>query len=233
MGEKFLYVALDRNERDANLRLSEQLSKVGGNFGFKVNVDHFILWGFPYVDDVLSHGRPVFVDLKLNNGTRTMSNAIIPLAERGVSHTNVWAHAERLITPVTQSVRAIEGSKLQIMGVTVTSKFGDDYCQRHYRRSLPETVRHFTQVALEVGCNGVILPGTCLGAIADIDTVKLVSGIRPVGSELPLGEQREVTTPEEALRAGADILVCGGPIYKSADPVAALQTVLSLMQHAS
>lgn len=233
MAEKLLYVALDHNERDNNLRLSDQLAAVGGNFGFKVNVDHAILWGIPYIKEILSRKRPVFVDLKLNNGPRTMKNIIVPLAKEGVSHVSVWTHAERLITPVAEAVRAVEGSQLQIMGVTVTSRFSDDYCQRHYGRSLSETARHFTRVALDVGFDGVILPGTCLGAIADIDTVKLVSGIRPAGGNLPLGEQRQVVSPGEALRAGADILVCGGPIYNSPDPVVALYTVLSQMQQAA
>jgi len=51
--------------------------------------------------------------------------------------------------------------------------------------------------------------------------------VRPAGSEL--NDQARVATPEEALLAGADLLVIGRPITAAADPKAAAQTILSDM----
>ena len=227
MSERLLYVALDHNEQSGNLSLAKQLAEVGGQFGYKINADHYSLWGLPYVKELQRHGRPIFVDLKLNNGPRTMTRILAPLAETGVNHSNVWALAERLITPTVEALRQIEGSQLKVLGVTVTSRFDEESCQRHFGRSLDATVKHFTEVALDVGCDGVILPGTCLDAIRDIETVKLVSGVRPLGLGGDSAQQREVITPQQAIINGANILVCGSPIYKSPDPVQALRTVLS------
>jgi orotidine-5'-phosphate decarboxylase len=232
MSERLLYVALDHNESSPNLSLAERLSEVGGNFGYKVNLDHYTLWGLPYIKELQGQGKPLFVDLKLNNGPRTMTNTIRPLAEAGVNHTSVWAHAERLITPTVEALRDIEGSQLKVLGVTVTSRFDEEYCKKNYGRSLDQTVRHFTTIALDVGCDGVILPGTSLPAIQDIDTVKLVSGVRPVSLGGDLRHQREVITPTQAINNGADILVCGSPIYKASDPVEALESILSNIANA-
>lgn len=230
MPEKLLYVALDYNERSENLNLAGKLSEVGDQFGFKVNLDHYTLWGLPYVQEVQGYGKPVFVDLKINNGPRTMINALTPLAEAGVDHTSVWTFADRLISPTVEALRDIEGSQLRVLGVTVTSRFDDEYCLNNFGRSLEDSVHHFTEVAIEVGCDGVILPGTCLGAIRDIETVKLVSGIRPLTLRGDSTQQRQVITPQEAIANGADILVCGSPIRESRDPIRALRTVLSQMK---
>jgi orotidine-5'-phosphate decarboxylase len=229
MHDKLLYVALDNDEQSANLSLVERISEVSGMFGYKINADHYSLWGLPYVQELQRYRRPVFVDLKLNNGSRTMTRTLAPLAEVGVNHTNVWALADRLITPTVEALRRIEGSQLKVLGVTVTSRFDDDFCKRNFGRSLEDSVRHFTSVALDVGCDGVILPGTCLKAIRDIDAVKLVSGIRPANLGGDSSQQREVVTPHEAIENGADILVCGSPVYSSVDPVAALRSILEQM----
>ncbi len=227
MNERLLYVALDHNERKQNLTLADQLSEVAGNFGFKVNLDHVILWGLDYIRDIQSQEKPVFVDLKVNNGPRTMSHIFATLAEMGVNHTNVWAFADGLIKP---AVEAVEGSKTKVLGVTITTRFDDEYCQRHFGRSMGKSVRHFAQVAVEAGCDGIILPGNCLGEVKDILTNKLVSGIRPREHQRGPDAQKQVVTPHEAIVNGADILVCGSPIYKAPDPVESLQSILSQMQ---
>lgn len=226
MSERLLYVALDHDERKPNLNLAEQLSDVAGNFGFKVNLDHVVLWGLDYVRDVQSQERPVFVDLKVNNGPRTMGNIFGTLAEMGVNHTNVWAFADEQITP---AVKAVEGSETKVLGVTITTRFDDKYCQRHFGRSMKESVGHFAKVAVDAGCDGIILPGNCLDVVSNIQTTKLVPGIRPADQERGPDAQKQTVSPQEAIINGADILVCGSPIYGAADPVISLQRVLSEM----
>ncbi len=224
--EKLLYVALDHNERKLNIDLAGQLSNEAGRFGFKVNLDHVILWGLKYVEEVQSLDKPVFVDLKVNNGERTMGNIFGRLAEMGVNHTNVWSFADNLIKP---AVRAVEGSNTRVLGVTITTIFDDDYCQRHFGRSMRDSVRHFAQVAINAGCDGIILPGTCLQEVRDIKTVKLVSGIRPTYYHSDSDTQKQIVTPHEAIINGADILVCGSPIYKTPNPAESLRRILSQM----
>lgn len=227
MSERLLYVALDHNEREQNLMLSEQLSDVAGEFGYKVNLDHVILWGLDYVRDIQNQEKPVFVDLKVNNGPRTMGNIFGTFAEMGINHTNVWAFADNLITP---AIKAVEGSETKVLGVTITTRFDDEYCQRNFGCSMRDSVRHLAQVAVDAGCDGIILPGTCLDTVQDISTSKLVSGVRPEEHKREPDAQKQIVTPHEAIINGADILVCGSPIYKAPDPVQSLQNILSQMQ---
>lgn len=39
----------------------------------QVNLDHVLLWGMQYIERIQRYKQPVFVDLKMNNGSRTIS----------------------------------------------------------------------------------------------------------------------------------------------------------------
>jgi orotidine-5'-phosphate decarboxylase len=83
------------------------------------------------------------------------------------------------------------------------------------------------RTALGAGCDGVIVSGaairTCREGLGP--QVPLVTpGVRPAGSAGD--DQKRVTTPGEAIRFGADYLVVGRPIMKSADPRAAASRVI-------
>ena len=78
--------------------------------------------------------------------------------------------------------------------------------------------------AVELGCDGVILPGTELESISDLKTIKAIPGIRPLWYQ-DKRHLREIT-PKEAKEKGADIIVCGSPIMKSENPVEAMQKIL-------
>lgn len=223
MNERLLYTALDSNDQHDNLKLAWDLSEVRSfhtgkpsNSGYKVNLDHVLLWGMQYVEEVQRHNRPVFVDLKMNNGSRTMSHIVEELVKREVGHVNVWALADRLIKPLADITR---GSKTELLGVTVTTHFDAEFCQRNFGRSLRDSVKHFSEVALENGCDGIILPGTTLEAVKDLACTKLVPAIRPTWfTDTRANDQEQPVTPTEALQGGANILVCGTPIRRSPNP---------------
>lgn len=223
MAEQLLYVALDHNDRDANLKLAHQLAPKQGNFGFKINQDHYSLWQ-GYVEEIATLNKPFFVDTKINNGSRTMTNIVKDIAKRGADLTNVWAFAERLIVPLAKT---LEGSKTRLLGVTITTHFTEKYCQRIFRKSLPETVRLLSEIALENGCHGIIVPGTTLNAVADLQCLKLVPAVRPSWFEdTKANDQEQTVTPTEAIQSGANLLVCGSPIHKSSKPTEALLRIL-------
>jgi len=230
MSQPFLFVALDSLDREeqATLGVAEALSSVEGNFGFKINLDYLLMHGLsglnPAVRRVQEFGRPVFADLKMWNGTRTMRSVMEMLVEGEVDYMNVYALADGLLPG---AIKVTEGSKTKVLGVTVLTHFSEDYCQRHFRRTLRETVMHFSGVAIDRGCDGIILPGTTLEVVRGLQTIKGVPGVRPKWYQDTRHE--EEIEPRVAVEQGADILVCGSPIMKDPDKVAALKRVLSEM----
>lgn len=226
----FLFVALDdlAGREEKILKITEQLSRVEGDFGFKINLDYLLNpeKGLKaLLSPIQQYGRPVFADLKMWNGTRTMTSVIENLVALGVDYLNVYALADNLLP---QAIRITEGTETKVLGLTVLTHFDENYCQKHFRRSLKETVRHFAEVAVEAGCHGIILPGTALEVVTDLDTIKVVPGVRP--SWYKDTRHKEEVEPRVAIEKGANILVCGSPIMKSKDPVNVLQKILSEVQ---
>ena len=231
MQKPFLFVALDdldKKERET-LETAEQLSNVDGPFGFKTNLDYLLQEGVlathAAIGKVQRFNRPVFADLKMWNGTRTMRSVIEIMVANEVDYLNVYALADDLLP---KAIQATDGSKTKVLGLTVLTHFNDAYCLKHFRRTLKKTVRHFAEVAIDKGCHGIILPGTALEVVKDLKTIKFVPGVRPKWYKDTRHE--EEVEPRIAVEQGADNLVCGSPIMKDADKVVALRRVLSEME---
>src|SRR3990167_5743546 len=124
MSEKLLYVALDQSDPARNIELAKNLagSDAKGNFGFKVNQDDAMISGREYIESITDVGKPVFVDLKMNNGPRTMSRTIRYLAEMGVAHTNIWAHAESNLGKTMDLIANVE-DRPGILAVTFYTRW--------------------------------------------------------------------------------------------------------------
>lgn len=225
MKTPFLFVALDGLDyRTAYERVSELSDEVKGSFGFKVNLDYLLDHGLRN-DQLISWiqrlEKVVFTDLKMFNGTRTMTSVIEILVGMKVNFLNVYALADNLLP---KAIEIAKGTKTKILGLTVLTHFNEDYCQKHFRRSLLETVRHFAEVAIDAGCDGIILPGTALDIVKDLKILKVVPGIRPKWYKDT--RHSEEVEPKVAIEKGADMLVCGSPILKSPNRIKALQDIL-------
>jgi orotidine-5'-phosphate decarboxylase len=231
MNYPFLFVALDdldKKEKET-LETAEKLSDIEGNFGFKVNLDYLLKYGFDGFNSAIKKiqcfGRPVFADLKMWNGTRTMRSVIEMLVANEVDYLNVYALADNLLP---EAIKATEGSKTKVLGLTVLTHFSDEYCRKWFKRSLKETVRLTAEVAIERGCHGIILPGTALEVVQDLRTIKVVPGVRPKWFKDT--RHAEEIEPKAAVEKDANILVCGSPIMKATDKIEALKRILEEMK---
>jgi orotidine-5'-phosphate decarboxylase len=65
-------------------------------------------------------------------------------------------------------------------------------------------------------------------AVKKPDFVVVTPGVRPTGSVL--FDQKRVTTPREAVLAGADYVVVGRPILDAPDPVQAAQRIVDELE---
>jgi orotidine-5'-phosphate decarboxylase len=137
---------------------------------------------------------------------------------------------------------AVEGAggQVGILGVTVlTSVSAEDLKSAGYRQDLCDdlllTVTRKAAVARAAGCAGVVCSGLEAERIKETigqDFLTVTPGIRPAWSVTAEEDQRRITTPAEAIRAGADYLVIGRPIRDAKDPEEAAARIAAEIESA-
>ncbi len=114
-----------------------------------------------------------------------------------------------------------------IAAVTLLTSLGPADLERiGVTGSLSDAVRRLAVLAVEAGARGLVCsPREVAEVRAEVGPdVKLITpGIRPAGAAAH--DQARTATPEEALRAGADLLVIGRPITGAPDPGAAAAAI--------
>jgi len=221
------FVAVDDSAEEGAMKKVDLVKDVDGDFGIKINLD-LIFGDINVVNSVKQRtNKPLFVDLKMWNGKRTMAEVVKKLAGMGVEMTNIYAHAANMLK---ESVKVANDNGMILLGLTVLTHYNEDYCKRVYGKSMADTVKVLTEIALENGCHGVILPGTTLEAVADFDCIKFNPGTRPIWFEdKKANAQEQIMSPGEAIKKvtkGKPIISCGSPIFKSPDSAAALSLIL-------
>jgi orotidine-5'-phosphate decarboxylase len=205
---------------------------------FKVGLELFIRCGPEIIDFILSQtAARVFLDLKLHDIPTTVSRAMSRIADLGVAFATVHVGETRRMLEA-----AVEGSegRVDILGVTVlTSVSAKDLESAGYRSvfydDMPHLVLQRAQQAQEAGCAGVVCSGHEAGRIKEKfgkDFLAVTPGIRPVGTVNPKEDQRRITTPAQAITAGADYLVIGRPIRDAEDPCQAAVQIAEEIENA-
>jgi len=138
-----------------------------------------------------------------------------------------------------------KGSKLtppKLLAITILTSM-DNAALRGVGIAGPASRRvvQLARLAQKAGMDGVVASPQEVRAIRRAcgkDFLIVVPGIRPVVGGVPSGDrkrktdvpriddQARITTPAEAIRAGADYLVIGRPITGAPDPEAAARAIL-------
>ena len=119
--------------------------------------------------------------------------------------------------------------RTKVLAVTVLTSISESMLHNELKVSLPvnEYVPHLARIAYEAGCDGVIGSPqeiqSIRRAVPASDFLIITPGVRPAGSDR--GDQARVSTPEQAVRDGADYVVIGRPIVAAPDPVVAAQEI--------
>lgn len=134
----------------------ELISNVEGEYGIKLNLD-VVVKDWSMIRKVGDQtGCPVFVDMKMLNGGRTMAEIVDAVADQGGSMVNAYAMADHLLE---KAVRVADDQGVVLLGVTWPTHFTDEYCWEVFNRPFRKVVSMFAFMAMNRGCDGYILPG--------------------------------------------------------------------------
>ena len=214
-----LAVALDLDDSVAALRMAREVRPWFGVA--KVGLELYSASGPDIVGALIDLGYDVFCDLKFHDIPTTVHKAARVVGALGARYLNFHAQggAAMLTAGVDGFLGGAAGAGLPApVPLAVTILTSDDQAPAHI-------LQKRVQAALESGCKGIVC------AASDVREAKqygprltaVVPGIRPAGA--PTHDQARSATPEEAVGAGADVLVLGRPVTHADDPAAAAAAV--------
>jgi len=226
-----LILAMDVPSREE----AEQLmDRVGDSVRFvKIGLELYTAAGPSIVEKALARDKRVFLDLKFLDIEETVRRATARVASMGVDFLTVHANRKALKAAVEARGEQREDG-LKLLAVTVLTNFdANDLRDMGLQWSVADLVAARARLAHEVGCDGVIASGEEPVAIRQKVGGRFLivtPGIRPSGKGAD--DHARVTTPTQAIKAGADYLVVGRPIRDAADPQAAVEEIVVEMQSA-
>jgi orotidine-5'-phosphate decarboxylase len=190
----------------------------------KIGLELYLRYGPGVVASIRgASGVRIFLDLKLHDIPATVSGAARAVARLRPDLLTVHAAGGQEVVRA-----AVEGAPdTTVAAVTVlTSLSQADLDRIGMAGPMPDAVRRLAVLAVEAGARGLVCSPQEVAAVrAEVgpDVTLITPGIRPAGSSAD--DQARTATPEQALRAGADLLVIGRPITAAPDPGAAAAAI--------
>jgi orotidine-5'-phosphate decarboxylase len=219
-----LIVALDTPSSDVARQLVKTLGPLVSFY--KVGLELLFSGGLDLARDLKRDGKRVFLDMKLLDIGNTVERAVASAATLGLDFLTVHGHDTKTLKA---AVKGRGTSSLKLLAVTVlTSLDANDLGEQGTSIAPADLVLKRAKLAQDAGFDGVIASGQearKVRAATGPNFLIVTPGIRLPGGEA--GDQTRITTPEDALRAGANHLVVGRPINSAADPKAAAEQFLA------
>jgi orotidine-5'-phosphate decarboxylase len=225
-----IVVALDYANPKEALALVERLEPKLCRL--KVGKELFAVGGPALVEQLVTKGFEVFLDLKYHDIPNTVAMACKAAANMGVWMVNVHAQGgPKMLTAAKEAVMACAHQPL-LIAVTILTSF--DEAQLHavgLQGTVQDNVLRLAGLTQQCGLDGVVCSAQEASALRQQlgDGFCLVTpGIRP--AQATRDDQQRVMTPLQALQAGSDYLVIGRPITQADDPLLALSTIHASIQ---
>ncbi len=224
-----ILVALDTPDLARAKALATALSGLVG--GLKIGKEFFAAHGPQGVREVAG-SQALFLDLKFHDNPHTVAGALRAAVDLEPLIVNVHTSGgQAMMAAAAEAVRdaaAARGiQRPRLIGVTVLTSLDDaDLDAIGQRGPAADQVLRLARLARDSGLDGVVCSPREIAGLRETlgpDFLLVVPGIRPDWAAK--GDQKRVTTPTEALAAGADYLVIGRPITGAEDPAAAARRI--------
>lgn len=213
-----IIVALDTSDRMIARSTVDELASF--HPWFKIGKELFVSHGQQIVEDVVTAGAHVFLDLKFHDIPNTAAQATRAAAELGVRMVNVHASGGRtMMEAAANALKDISNPPLLIAVTVLTSMGADELREVGIEAPLEQHVLRLATLAKESGLNGVVCSAREVRLIKEHlgeDFLTITPGIRPAWSTTD--DQTRITTPADAVKLGTDFMVIGRPITKHKRP---------------
>ena len=226
-----IIVALDVPNKEQALDLVDKLKDEVGMF--KVGMELYNAEGASIVQEIQKRGSKVFVDLKFHDIPNTVGQAARIITQKGADMFTVHAcGGSRMLAAAAENKNAAAAemhspAPIALAVTVLTSTSQEEFEQEMgFNKPIVEQVVHLAQLAERSGMDGVVASPKEIKAIREVcgpDFLIVTPGIRPLWAAA--NDQSRITTPKDAINAGANYLVIGRPIVAQPDPAAAARRI--------
>ncbi len=194
----------------------------------KIGMELFYAEGPEIVKEIKRRGHKIFLDLKLHDIPNTVMKAMASLSKLDVDMCNLHAGGgSEMMKAALKGLTRADGTRPLLIAVTQLTSTDSDMLKNELliSESMEKTVESYALNALNSGLDGVVcspLEAAKVHSACGNNFLTVTPGVRFAGGEK--GDQKRVTTPEEARKIGSDYIVVGRPITAANDPAAAYKS---------
>ena len=220
--EDRLIVVIDVDKKSG---LTSLLSAIGGKVTIvKLGLEMIYSVGLDVVGTAKSFGYKVMLDAKLMDIPNTIkgaSGAIVALGPSIVTANTLGGKKmlEEAISSMEEQSKKNNNIRPLLFGVSVLTSLDDsDLGAMGFKQGYLPTVKKLVGMALDAGVDGIVCSPREVEPLRDEfgdDFYIATPGIRL--AEDCIGDQKRVNTPEEAISAGADMIIVGRSITAKED----------------
>ena len=201
---------------------------------YKVGLQLLTSEGPKVIRYLKSHGKTVFLDLKLHEISNSVSSAIKSAGRHGVDIITVHASGgPKMMVAAVEA--ASEFPSMKVLALTVVTGLSDnDLTEIGFNRSSEELVIRLAQLAERSGCHGVVASPQETGVLRSIlanDMLIVTPGIRLGGSEIQ--DQHRIGTPARAIASGASYIIVGRAVIQAESPEASAREINDQIRRAT
>lgn len=197
----------------------------------KIGMELFYAEGPEIVREIKKRGHKIFLDLKLCDIPNTVKKAMKVISELDVDMCNL--HASGTIPMMEAALEGLtrpDGTRPLLIAVTQLTSTSEDIMRRDLMINEPieNVVKHYAKNAEKAGLDGVVcspLEAGLVKASCGKGFLTVTPGVRFADGDK--GDQKRVTTPEDAKKIGSDYIVVGRPITQAKDPALAYERCCS------
>jgi len=222
-----LIVALDFSSAREAEKLIQQLG--ASVLFYKVGLRLFTQEGPDFIRTLKSKKKKVFLDLKFHDIPNTVAGAVESATQLGVDLLTVHALGglemmQTAVKSARETAKRLKKTPPEIFAVTVLTSHAQ-ILELGIKGSISKEVLRLAQLAEKAKVAGVVCSPEEVKLIRKngLSLKILTPGIRL--PEDKAGDQKRIATPKDALKAGADYLVVGRPIYEHSRPAEAVQKI--------
>lgn len=216
MNNPYLIVALDVPNKK---RMIEVLSKMPDSVSwYKIGLELFTAEGPSILEVLKNMNKSIFLDLKLHDIPKTVSNTVKVISDYDVDLITVHSLGGRtMLESAVSAAKNISNAPKIVSVTTLTSINQNDLVNIGIEKSLSDQALSLAQMSIDAGIDGLVTSAheACTLKNHFPDSLLVTPGIRFSNDN---DDQKRVSTPRFAAEQGSTHIVIGRPILNANNP---------------